>query len=177
VEAEVRRLLGAAIFGADEETMENVVGRLLRERNKTVAVYEDVSCGLLSERIQTASPEHFVAGLVSNGKSSVRACLSHAREPNKLDQILQNPAALTDELAWCARAQTGSDFGLALHSIPDPSSTAIQNLARGETYISLTDGKTFKRFASTMAGRGQYDRTRMTLNAIDLLRAALVEGM
>jgi hypothetical protein len=28
-----------------------------------------------------------------------------------------------------------------------------------------------------MAGRGQYDRTRMTLNAIDLLRRALVEGM
>jgi hypothetical protein len=28
-----------------------------------------------------------------------------------------------------------------------------------------------------MAGRGQYDRTRMTLNAIDLLRTALIEGM
>jgi hypothetical protein len=90
---------------------------------------------------------------------------------------LQDPAALTDELAWCARAQAGSDFGLAVHSIPDPSSSAIQNLARGETYTSLTDGKSFKRFTSTMAGRGQYDRTRMTLNAIDLLRTALVQGM
>jgi nicotinamide-nucleotide amidase len=177
VEAEVRSLLGAAVFGADEETMENVVGKLLRELNKTVAVYEDVSCGLLAERIQTASPEHFLAGVMSNGKSLARACLAQAREPNKLDQILQDPAALTDELAWCARAQAGSDFGLALHSIPDPGSSAIQNLAHGETYTSLTNGKTFKRLTSTMAGRGQYDRTRMTLNAIDLLRAALVEGM
>src|SRR5687767_1110440 len=66
VEAEVRKLLGDAVFGTDEETMENVVGKLLRERNKTVAVYEDVSCGLLAERIQTASAEHFLAGLVSN---------------------------------------------------------------------------------------------------------------
>jgi hypothetical protein len=114
---------------------------------------------------------------MSNGKSLARACLAQAREPNKLDQILQDPAALTDELAWCARAQAGSDFGLALHSIPDPGSSAIQNLAHGETYTSLTNGKTFKRLTSTMAGRGQYDRTRMTLNAIDLLRAALVEGM
>jgi hypothetical protein len=63
-----------------------------------------------------------------------------------------------------------------LHSIPDPKSQE-QNLARGETYVSVTDGKTFKRFTSTMAGRGQYDRTRMTLNAIDLLRTALLEGM
>lgn len=177
VEAEVRSLLGDAIFAADEETMENVVGKLLRERNKTVAVYEDVSCGLLADRIQTASPEHFLAGLVSNGKSSLRAFLGQARQSDKLDQIMQDPAALTDELAWCARAQAGSDFGLAVHSIPDPSSSAIQNLARGETYTSLTNGKTFKRFSSTMAGRGQYDRTRMTLNAIDLLRTALVEGM
>jgi hypothetical protein len=28
-----------------------------------------------------------------------------------------------------------------------------------------------------MAGRGQYDRARMTLNAIDLLRTALINGM
>ena len=35
VEAEVRGLLGNAIFAADQETMEDVVGRLLRARNKT----------------------------------------------------------------------------------------------------------------------------------------------
>jgi nicotinamide-nucleotide amidase len=177
LEEEVRNLLGGAIFAADDETMERVVGRLLGEKNKTVAVYEDVSCGLLAERLQTASAAHFLAGVISNGKSSVRAFLDRAREPQKLEQILRDPAALTDELAWCARAQAGSDFGLALHSIPEPGSSAIQNLARGETYIALTDGKSFKRFTSTMAGRGHYDRTRMTLNAIDLLRTALIEGM
>ena len=177
VEIEVRRLLGGAIFGADGETMEHVVGKLLRDQNKTVAVYEDVSCGLLAERLQSASAERFLAGLISNGESSVRAFLSHAREPQKVDQIMQDPAALTDELAWCARALAGSDFGLALHAIPDPGSSLVQNLARGETYIALTDGTSFKRFTSTMAGRGQYDRTRMTLNAIDLLRTALIEGM
>jgi len=141
-----------------------------------VAVYEDVSCGLLAERMQSASAEHFLSGYISNGKSSMRAFLGRVREPDRLEQTLRDPAALTDELAWCARAQAGSDFGLALHSLPDPNSQ-VQNLARGETYISVTDGKTFKRFKSTMAGRGQYDRTRMTLNALDLLRAALLEGM
>jgi nicotinamide-nucleotide amidase len=178
LEEEVRSLLGGAIFAADAETMEAVVGRLLREKDKTVAVYEDVSGGLLAERMQSASAEHFIAGLISNGKrSSVRAFLGCAREARNLDRIMDDPAALTDELAWCARAQAGSDFGLALHSIPDPGSSAIENLARGETYIALTDGRSFKRFTSTMSGRGEYDRTRMTLNAIDLLRIALIEGM
>jgi nicotinamide-nucleotide amidase len=176
VEAEVRSLLGSAIFAADEETMENVVGKLLREKNLTVAVYEDVSCGLLAERMQSASAEHFLAGFIINGQSSTMAFLSHARKPEKLAQIIEDPVALTDELAWCARVQAGSDFGLAVHAIPDPNSK-IQNLGRGETYIALTDGKSFKRYMSTMAGRGQYDRTRMTLNAIDLLRTALIDGM
>jgi hypothetical protein len=50
-------------------------------------------------------------------------------------------------------------------------------MAKGETYISITDGKSFKRLRSPMAGRSQYDRTRMTLTAMDLLRRALIEGM
>src|SRR5262249_40323738 len=65
VEAEVRGLLGSAIFAADDETMENVAGKLLREKNKTVAVYEDISCGLLAERLQSASGEQFLAGFIS----------------------------------------------------------------------------------------------------------------
>jgi nicotinamide-nucleotide amidase len=176
VETEVRSLLGSAIFAADEETMEFVVGKLLRDKNKSVAVYEDITCGLLAERLQAAVGERFVAGFISNGIPSIRALLDHGRHPQKADETIQNPIALTDELAWCVRAQGKSDFGLALHAIADPNSQ-IQNLASGETYIALTDGKLFKRYASTMAGRGQYDRTRMTLNALDLLRSALLEGI
>jgi nicotinamide-nucleotide amidase len=176
VEAEVRSLLGGAIFAADEQTMEHVVGRLLRQRNKTVAVYEDVTCGQLAERLQTASLEHFAAGVICNRPSAMRALLNHAREPNRMESVLHDPIALTDELAWSVRKQARSDLGLALHAIPNPDS-AVQNLASGQTYVALTDGTKFLQRSSTMAGRGQYDRTRMTLNAIDLLRAALVEGI
>jgi competence/damage-inducible protein CinA-like protein len=176
VEAEVRGLLGNAIFAADDETMEHVVGRLLREQNKSVAVYEDLTCGHLAERLQSANTEQFGAGFICNSKAAVRALLINSRASNKVDLLLKDPAALTDELAWSARAHSGCDFGLALHAIADPNSK-IENLARGQTYVALTDGKNFLRRESTSAGRGAYDRLRMTLNAIDLLRAALIEGM
>jgi nicotinamide mononucleotide (NMN) deamidase PncC len=90
--------------------------------------------------------------------------------------VLKDPVALTDELARAARELSGCDFGLALHAIADPTSN-IQNLARGETYVSLTDGKRILRRESASAGRGAYDRSRMTLNALDLLRTALIGGM
>ena len=176
VEAEVRALLGNAIFAADEETMEHVTGKLLRDKNKTVAVCEDLTCGHLSERMQTASMENFGAGFICNSEAAARALLKNCRDGKEVDEVLKDPLALTDEMAWAARQQSGCDFGLALHAIADPNSN-IQNLGRGQTYVSLTDGKYFLRRESTSAGRGAYDRSRMTLNAIDLLRTALLEGM
>jgi nicotinamide-nucleotide amidase len=174
VEAEVRGLLGSAIFAADEETMEHVTGKLLQDKNRSVAVCEDLTCGQLAERMQTASNEQFAAGYICNSEAALRRMLKNSA--GDLDALLNDPAALTDAMAKAAREQSGSDFGLALHAIADPNSK-IQNLARGQTYVSLTDGKSFLRRESTSAGRGAYDRSRMTLNAIDLLRTALIEGM
>jgi nicotinamide-nucleotide amidase len=176
VETEVRELLGTAIFAADDETMEHVVGKLLRQQNKTVAACEDLTCGQLAERLQTASTENFGAGFICNSEASLRALLKNSRELRNSDALLKDPVVLTDELAEAARELSDCDFGLALHAIADPSSK-IQNLARGQTYVSLTDGKHFLRREATSAGRGAYDRSRMTLNAIDLLRTALIEGM
>jgi competence/damage-inducible protein CinA-like protein len=176
VEAEVRELLGSAIFAADEETMEHVVGKLLRGQKKTVAVCEDLTCGQLAERLQTASVENFGAGFICNSKSSLRVLLRNSRPQQEVDALLKDPIALTDQLAKAARELSGCDFGLALHAIADPDSK-IQNLARGQTYVSLTDGSHFLRRENTSAGRGAYDRSRMTLNAIDLLRTALIQGM
>jgi nicotinamide-nucleotide amidase len=176
VEAEVRGLLGSAIFAADRETMEDVVGRLLRARNKTVGVYEDLTCGNLSERLQAASTESFSAGFIGNSEIAIRALLTQGRNSARIDDLIQDPVSLTDELAWSVRHQASCDLGLALHAVTDPGST-VQNLAQGQSYVALTDGEKFIRRLNTSAGRGQYDRSRMTLNALDLLRTALLEGL
>lgn len=176
LEAEVRKLMGNAVFAVDDETMEHVIGGLLRAQGKTVAVYEDLTCGQLAERMQKASSEYFAAGFIGNTVSSKRALLGNARKRIRVEQLLQDPVSLTDELAWSVRRLAGSDIGLALHAIADPTSD-VQNLARGQAYMSVTDGNNFIRVASMMAGRGAYDRLRMTLGAIDLLRTVLIGGM
>ena len=176
LEAEVRELLGSAIFAADDETMEHVVGKLLRARQKTVATCEDLTCGQLAERLETAGMDCFGAGFICNGEASIRALVKNVLEPANIDVLLKDPVALTDELARAARELSGCDFGLALHAVADPNSK-IQNLASGQAYVSLTDGEKMLRRESVTAGRGAYDRSRMTLNAVDLLRTALIEGM
>jgi nicotinamide mononucleotide (NMN) deamidase PncC len=57
-----------------------------------------------------------------------------------VDDVLEDPVALTDELARAARELSGCDFGLALHAVADPNSK-VQNLASGQAYVSLCDGK------------------------------------
>ena len=176
VEEQVRELLGRHVFAADDETIEGAVGKLLREKDVTVAVYEDLTGGLLADRLQRASSVSFVEGVISNSPGSDRRLLGRTHEPNQIDELLDNPAALTDELARSVRAQAESDFGLALHAISHPDEQA-GNLAQGQTFVSITDGRSFKRRSYNYGDRGLPDRTRMSLNAIELVRIALLEGI
>ncbi len=176
VDAEVRRLLGRHVFATDEETMEDTVRKLLQDKGKTIAVYEDLTGGLVSERLQQAGSERFVEGIISTSPVSIRRLLAFSRRPDRVDDLLKEPVTLTDELAWAVRAQAQSDYGLAVHAVPDPEDKA-ENLARGQTFISITDGKMFKKRTYNMAGRGRPDRTRISLNAVGLVRIALLEGL
>lgn len=176
VEAEVRRLLGKHVFAADEETMEQAVGTLLRETDKTIAVCEDLTGGLVAERLQEADAERFVEGVISNGLTPLRRLLTSAGRADRVEELWNDPAGLTDALARAVRAQAGSDLGLALYSLPDLTDRS-ENLARGQTFISVTDGNGYKTRAYNMAGRGRPDRTRMSFNALALVRLALLEGM
>ena len=176
LEGEVRKLLGRHVFGSDDDTMEDAVGRLLREKNFTIAVYEDLTGGLVAERLQQAATENFVEGIIGAGESSVRRILASSRQPDRVDELLSQPTELTDELAWAVRSQAKCHLGLALHAVADPTDKA-ENMAKGQTFISVTDGKGFKNRTTNMAGRGRPDRTRMSQNAMGLVRLALLEGI
>ena len=175
VEREVRDLLGKHVFAVDDETMEDAVGNLLRAQDQTIAVYEDITGGLLADRLQEAGNDRFVEGVVGGGPESARRLLSSASPPADIDTMMDDPAAVADGLATSVMAWTGSSLGLALHAEPDPGDSA-ENLARGRMHISVTDGTGYRRRTYNSAGRGRPDRTRMSLNGADLVRVALLEG-
>ena len=176
VEDEVRKLLGRHIFAVDDETMEDAVGRLLSDRKMTIAVYEDLTGGLVAERLQQASGDYFVEGTVGNSPAAVRRLLGRSGGSDGIEELLDDPASLTEELARAVKAEAGSDLGLALHAISDPQEQ-VENLAPGQTFVSITDGSGSKSRSYAYGGRGRPDRTRMSLNAIELVRIALLEGM
>ena len=175
VEEEVKKLLGRHIFATDSDTMEDAVGRLLREQNVAVAVYEDLTGGLVAERLQQASADHMVEGVVANSNGAIRRLLAVSGANDRMDELSDDPTALTAELAWAIRAQAESEFGLALHAISD-AQEHVENLASGQTHVAVTDGKKSMSRTYNYAGRGRPDRERMSLNALELLRQVLLDG-
>ncbi len=176
VEDEVRALLGDHVFAADEKSMEESVGDLLRSENKTIAVYEDLTGGLVAERLIEASHDHFLEGVVGNSKAAMERLLALDQRPGQAEAAASTPDKLTDNLAWCIRRRAEADYGLAVHGVPEAGDKA-HNLAKGNTYISITDGARFGTRKYNFAGRGRPDRMRTTLNALDLVRMTLVQGI
>ena len=178
VEEEVRGLLGRHVFAVDNQTMEDVVGELLRQRELTIAVYEDLTGGMTAERLQQASRDHFTEGIIGNSTASIRRLLAAlGKSSNEMDGLLQDDAGLTDELARAVRVYSGSRLGLAVHVVPQSDQPATQNLGQGKTYMAVAGTDVLRNRAYNYAGRGLPDRTRISLNATDLVRCTLMEAL
>ncbi len=82
VEEELRRRLGDHIFGADEESLEAVVGSLLRRRGLTLALAESCTGGLISRKVTSVpgSSEYFIHGVVAYANEAKVGILGVPRE-------------------------------------------------------------------------------------------------
>jgi nicotinamide-nucleotide amidase len=67
VEEDIRRALGPAIWGADEDTFESIVGDMMRERGASLATMESCTGGLLASTLTDVpgASAFFRSGLVS----------------------------------------------------------------------------------------------------------------
>jgi len=74
VEGEVRRRLGVFLYGTDRERLEDVVGRLLGEYRKKVAVAESCTGGLVAHRLTNVpgSSLYFERGVVAYSEEAKR---------------------------------------------------------------------------------------------------------
>ena len=175
LEQEVRGLLGEHVFAVDDQTMQDVVGGLLRSRGLTVASYEGITGGLLAQQLQEASGDYFLQGTIGRQESVLRHILGHSETTVSYDDLVRDDAHLADELAAAVRAQAGADLGLAVHSVPELEGDT-ENLSAGRTYISVASKVSIARREYHFAGFGLPDRTRATLHSLDLLRTTILRA-
>jgi nicotinamide-nucleotide amidase len=174
VEQQVREAFGHHLFAVDNETMEEVVGRLLRSKGMTIAVIEDLTGGMIAQRLQQGARQALAEAMIAHTQEPLRRVLRHCRHPEQVEALLQEEAALTEELAYGIRIHSQADLGLAVRAIPDPTRTT-QNLSPGITYIAVADAQGVHTREYNFAGRGDPDVMRITMHALNLVRRT-IEG-
>ncbi len=116
----VRERLGAAVIAEGETTMEEVVGKLLREHRRTLTVAESCSGGLVGNRITNVpgSSDYFVGGVIAYSNELKQRLLGVQ------ERTLTTHGAVSEEtareMALGARRATGADLGIATTGIAGP---------------------------------------------------------
>ena len=167
MEVRVRAILGQHIFGVDDETIESVVGELLEKFDISVAVYEDLSGGAVAEVLRTTAGDRFVEGHIANSIGTRARLLQD-------DSDHESGLEYTAALARAVRERSGSTYGVAIHGVAGLDSEAL-NLAEGDTYVVVDDGRMVAERHVRTAGSKPPDRRRAAMNALGLLRTCLLE--
>jgi nicotinamide-nucleotide amidase len=160
-EAIVRPIIGDAIFGVDDETMEIAVIKQLRERSMTMATVETLTGGVLSSRLTAADPDMkvFQGGIVMPPDYIPPGGEAGASE------------SLAIAFARLARERCNTDVGISA-VMPAPQ----EGLAPG----SIAMGVAIKDQEVANSVIWYPDRERMrnyaVISVLDVLRKALAAG-
>ena len=174
LEREVRARLGDMVFGADEETLEMVVGQLLRERGLTLAVAESCTGGFVAHLITNVpgSSAYFERGVVCYGNAAKSALLGV--EPRMIEEY----GAVSAQVAWAmadgVRRSSGCSIGLAVTGIAGPTGGTADKPV-GLVHLAVADSAT----ATTRFHHFHGDRLALkrlfAQAALDLLRRHLLK--
>ena len=175
LEREARELLGHNVFATDDQSMQDVVGGLLRGNgDQTVASYEGLTGGMIAQYLQEAAGTLFVQGSIGPDKAALRQILG-VDDSVDFDKLLQDGAALADQLAAAVRASARADYGVAVHAVPE-AGKVTENLSAGITYVSVCSSRGISRRVYNFAGPGLPDRTRTAIHCMNLLRVTMLDG-
>jgi nicotinamide-nucleotide amidase len=170
IEEEVRRILGPAIWGVDDDTLASGIGTLLRDRELTLALMESATGGAIADAITDGegSTEYFLGSLVTYA-TQAKVDLGVPGETLYERGVISQQTA--EAMAHAARERLHADIGLGITGIAGPSE--VEGQPPGTMHIAVTDGaRTEYRHYAYYQGREAAKRRAVT-EALNLLRAFL----
>jgi len=174
VERQIRSRLGRLLLGADEETLEGEVGRLLKQKRKSVAVAESCTGGLVQHRITevAGSSEYFRGGVIAYSNALKESLLSVPRETLRREGAVSSSTARA--MAEGVRELTGSDFGLGITGIAGPTGGSKKKPV-GLVYIALAGPGRVKVERRLFSGDRRTVKLKASQAALNLLRLRLLK--
>lgn len=172
-EEELMPLAGELIFGYGEETMAEVVGKLLKEKGLTLSTAESCTGGQISQMITSVpgSSEYFKGAVVAYSNEVKENMLGVAHE------TLVNHGAVSEptvkEMAKGVKNRLNTDYAIAVSGIAGPAGGTDEKPV-GTTWIAIsTPSGTIARHFRFGEHR-ERNIQRAALTALSLLRKQLL---
>jgi nicotinamide-nucleotide amidase len=173
IEQKIRSKVGRFVFAKGEVSLEEVVGRLLKERDLRIAVAESCTGGGLADRITnvSGSSNYFERGIVTYSNAAKVELLKVEED------VIMKKGAVSEEVAMQMaegiKSTSGVDIGVALTGIMGPGG-AVTNKPVGTVFIGYCDDKvcTAKRFQ--FGDDRIMNKTRATQAALEMIRRSLL---
>lgn len=169
-EAELRRLLGRAVFGIDADTMETAVGTALARRGWTLGLAESVTGGLIASRVVAVpgASAWFRGGIVAYASAVKWSLLGVPEGP-----VVSLEAARL--MAEGARRALGADVGLSTTGVAGPA--AQEDQPAGTVFCGLAlPGVEPSAVELRLPGDRERVRQMATISSLDALRRRLSDA-
>ncbi|HKM39178.1 MAG TPA: competence/damage-inducible protein A [bacterium] len=166
--------LGRYFFARDEDTMQDVVGKLLSERNLTLAVAESCTGGLAADWLTNVpgSSTYFRGGIVSYS-NQLKTSLLHVPE----ELIIQHGAVSSEVAEAMARGVkkiVPADIGAATTGIAGPGGGSLEKPV-GLVYVAVANCLGTQSRCYQWSGSREIIKQRTAQAMLDLIRQTVLE--
>ncbi|MDM8537204.1 competence/damage-inducible protein A [Desulfobacterales bacterium HSG17] len=170
----VEQKMGNKIFSLSEQTMETVVGNLLKNRNSTIALAESCTGGLIASSLTdvSGSSDYFLfSGVTYSNEAKIKVLGVKEDTIKKYGAVSEETVR---EMALGAKKAAGADYGLATSGIAGPDGGTDEKPV-GTVCIGLATPEKVEayRFVLRFASR-EMNKRMFAMKALDLLRLELM---
>lgn len=168
----LRNMFGELVYGSDDQSLAEVVGKELTAGKKTVATAESCTGGLVAKLFTDipGSSAYFMQGWVTYSNSSKTQLLDVSAD------LIERYGAVSEEVATemakNARKIAGTDYSIAVTGIAGPGGGTEQKPV-GLVYVSIDSQKGCRTEKFIFSHEREFMRIRAAQTAINLLRLQL----
>lgn len=169
---QLKQILGDVMYSEQDDTLEECIGRMLRENGKTVSAAESCTGGLISSLFTSipGSSEYYLGSVTSYANEVKTGVLGVPAE------IIKKYGAVSSEcvaaMAEGVRRITGSDYSVATSGIAGPGG-GTEEKPVGLVWIGVSSQKGTETFRMVFNGDRKRNISRFAANALNKLRLML----
>jgi nicotinamide-nucleotide amidase len=172
-EEELHRLVGEHIYGYDKDTLQEIVGTMLRSRGATLAVAESCTGGTLSRMVTSVpgSSDYFKGGVIAYNNAVKTVLLDVDAEEIEKHKVVSHEVARA--MAIGARRQFESDWAISTTGIAGPGGSTEEQPV-GLIYVAVAGPTDCKSVELRLGKRRDNNMDMASFAGLNLLRKEIL---